>query len=151
MASLDLEPPFSVLATVDLGAPIASLRCARELCVVTHGSPTDALSIVDATDLSFRRLALEAGSDPRDVAILDATSLLVTYGERAYLDRVTLPGGARSPIDLTSLADADGLPEAGRMALCDGRVFVQLARVDHDTGAERAARCWRSSMGRGAS
>jgi hypothetical protein len=36
------------------------------------------------------------------------------------------------------LADEDGIPEALRMASCGPRVFVQLRRVDHESGANSA-------------
>jgi hypothetical protein len=39
------------------------------------------------------------------------------------------------PIDLSPLADADGLPEALKLASCGRRVFAQLRRVDHASGA----------------
>ncbi|HEY3451316.1 MAG TPA: hypothetical protein VGK67_33465 [Myxococcales bacterium] len=36
-----------------------------------------------------------------------------------------------TPIDLSVLADSDGLPEATRLTSCGRRVFVQLRRDDH--------------------
>lgn len=133
IASMDLTAPYTVRASADLGAPIVSVRCAADRCVVVHPSPIDRLSIVDAVDLSFTTVALERGSDPRDVVIVDRDTLIVSHHERSALSRVVL-GGATTPIDLGDLADADGLPEAGRMARCGGRAYVQLGRLDHTTG-----------------
>jgi hypothetical protein len=56
------------------------------------------------------------------------------YG-RAELLAIDLTTRAVSPIDVSALADEDGLPEVLKLASCGHRVFAQLRRVDHDTEA----------------
>ncbi len=133
IASVDLTNPWAVRASGDLGAPIASARCSGGRCLVVHPS-VDSVSVVNAADLSTAEpIVLEREADPRDVALVgDRTAVISQYG-RASLVVVDLVTRATSSIDLSALADADGLPEALKLATCGRRVFVQLRRVDHET------------------
>jgi hypothetical protein len=136
VAALEIAEPWTVRASADLGATVASARCLGARCVVVHPSPADSLSLIATSDLTrIATIALEAGADPRDVAFIDDHTLLVSQYGRSSLLEVDLPTGATTPIDLSALADDDGLPEAQMLARCGSRVFVQLRRVDHETGA----------------
>jgi len=134
IASLDVAAPWTPRASGDLGAPIASARCRDGRCLVVHPS-TDSISVVGASDLMTEDpITLEKGSDPRDVAIVDDHSAIVSqYGNAALLE-IDLNTRVTKAIDLSALTDEDGLPEALRMATCGRRVFVQLQRVDHRSG-----------------
>lgn len=136
IASLQLTSPWTVLSTGDLKQPTASARCFGGRCVVVHPSPADSLSLVDPLDLaSSTKIQLDRGADPRDVAFVDEKTIVVSqYGKSALLV-INLGSGSKESIDLGALADADTLPEALRMAHCGRRVFVQLLRIDHKTGA----------------
>lgn len=136
VAVTDVTSPWAVRGTASLGDSMASLRCGGGRCVVVHPSPADALSWIEASDAHLvRRISLERGSDPRDVALVDDTHALVTFQASASLALVDLESGETTrTIDLAPLADDDGLPEAGRVAICGDRVFVQLLRVEHGTG-----------------
>jgi hypothetical protein len=133
IASLDLAPPWTVRASDDLKEPIASARCRAGRCLIVHPA-VDAISVVDATDLSRGEpLVLARGADPRDVALVDDHTAVVSQYDRTDLVVVDLDTRATTSIDLSELADADGLPEALRLATCGRRVFVQLQRIDHET------------------
>lgn len=136
VAVTDVTSPWAARGTAALGDTIASLRCAGGRCVVVHPAPADALSWIDASDAHLvRRIPLERGSDPRDVALVDDTHALVTFFASASLALVDLEtGDTTRTIDLATLADDDGLPEASRAAICGERVFVQLLRIVHATG-----------------
>lgn len=132
MASLDVNAPWEVKATGDLGAVINSVRCRAGTCVIVHPSPINALSIVNAQSLDLiERIPLEPGSDPRDVAFTDDRTLVVSLYERSYLLELNLDNQAARQIDLSSLADKDGLPEAQMLASCGKQVYVQLQRISH--------------------
>lgn len=136
MASLDLAAPWTVRATGDLGSTVASARCRAGRCLVVHPSPADSISIVDAADLSLiDTVGLARDSDPRDVALVDDRTAVVSLHGEAELLVMDLDTGQTSRIDLSALADGDGLPESLRLAHCGRRVFVQLRRVDHESGA----------------
>ncbi|MBK8697351.1 MAG: hypothetical protein IPN17_35105 [Deltaproteobacteria bacterium] len=137
IASVGLAAPYAVRASADLRAMVGSARCRFGLCVVTHPEPANALSVVSAADLTVRAtIALGDRVDPRDVAIVDDHTAVVSLYERAELLQVDLVTRATTPIDLRALADADGLPEATWLATCGRRVFAQLRRVEHESGAD---------------
>lgn len=133
VASLDIANPWAVRASEDLGAPIASARCRGGRCLVVHPS-VDSISIVDAAGLApADPIVLERGADPRDVAFISDDSVLVSQYGRPELLEIDLTTRKTTPIDLSALADDDGLPEPLRLARCGRRVFVQLRRVDHES------------------
>src|SRR5262249_19155262 len=121
------------------GATVRSARCRGDVCVAVHPSPSDSVSVLHASDLSLiTRMALPAGSDPRDVALVDQRTAVVSLYGSASLMLVDWISGSQTPIDLGGRADSDGLPEAERLAICGRRVYAQLRRVDHDSGAPAA-------------
>lgn len=136
IASIEIAAPWTLRGSGDLGATIGSARCRGGRCLVVHPSPVDSISVVDASDLGVTdTIVLEHGADPRDVALVgDHTAVVSQYG-RAELLEVDLVTRTTTPIDVSVLADADGLPEALRLASCGRRVFAQLQRLDHATGA----------------
>jgi hypothetical protein len=135
IASLELAEPWTVHASADLGATTASARCRDGLCLVAHPSPADSISIVRASDLSVvDTIRLERDADPRDVALVGSGTAIVSQYGRPELLELDLATRSIAPIDLSALADEDGRPEALRMAHCGRRVFVQLQRIDRDTG-----------------
>lgn len=135
IAALEITAPWTVLESADLGAVISSARCRAGRCLVVHPAPVDSISVVDAADLSFTTIALERGSDPRHAAFVDDDTAVVSQYGRAELLEIDLGTQATTPIDLSALADDDGLPEALRLASCGRRVFAQLLRIDHETQA----------------
>lgn len=69
-----------------------------------------------------------AAANPHDVAIGADGSLWVTrFGAKSLL--VIGPDGARSTVDLSGFADADGKPEMDALAWVGGRLYVTLARI----------------------
>ena len=139
IASIDIAAPWSLRASGDLHAAISSARCRDGRCLVVHPSPANSISIVDASTLSVAEpITLPRGSDPRDVALVDDHTAVVSQYGTAELLEIDLTTRAMVPIDLSALADADGLAEALRLASCGRRVFAQLLRVDHETGTPAA-------------
>lgn len=135
-ASVDVASPWTVRATTDLGAPNANAQCRGSLCLVVHPTPTDTVDLVDATTLEVRRtFTLAAGADPRDAAWIDDQTAIVTqYGRGAAL-AVDIDTALITPIDLEAVSDDDARPEAERVTTCGRRAYVQLARIDHESGA----------------
>ncbi|MDX2165563.1 MAG: hypothetical protein SF182_00805 [Deltaproteobacteria bacterium] len=133
IASLDLLAPWTLRASADLGSDIASARCGAGRCLIVHPS-IDAVSVVDALTLARGEpIQLQRAADPRDVALVGARTAVVGQYGRAELLEIDLLTRDTMAIDLTPLADADGVPEVLHLATCGRRVFVQLRRVDHQT------------------
>lgn len=139
IASVDVAAPWSVRAADDLALPVASAKCRAGRCLIVHPSPADSISVVDAADLSRATpIQLDRGADPRDVTfVADDRVIISQYGKAELLD-LDLQTRDSSVIDLSPLADEDGLPEALRLSHCGSRVFVQLRRVDHASNAPAA-------------
>lgn len=131
LASLDAVDPFAVRATADLGDAIGTLRCAGATCITTHPAAST-LRILDALTLHVRGTVVLDRRTPRDVAILDDHTALVSTVEDGALVIVDLATATSTgTVDLSVLADADGNPDAQEVAHCGPRAYVQLARIDH--------------------
>jgi hypothetical protein len=76
------------------------------------------------------------GTNPHDILFVAPNKAYVTLYERAGLAIVdpsagpTCDGFLRGSIDLSPLADADGIPEMDQMALIGTRLYVSLERLD---------------------
>lgn len=134
VASLDTAAPWAVRTSSDLGAQVASARCRGAICVAVHPD-IDSISILNAVDLSVRTLPFDRKSGLRDAVFLSDREILVSAYERAAIFRVDLDRGATTEIDLSAVADEDGLPESHRIAVCGTRAFVQLRRTNHEDGS----------------
>jgi hypothetical protein len=77
------------------------------------------------------RFPVGSGTDPRDIAVVDASRAYESrYDSRWLLVVDPSTGAPTDSIDLGEFADADGLPEAAWMELDGSRLFVQVQRVD---------------------
>ena len=80
--------------------------------------------------------SVENGSNPHDIAFAAPNKAYVTRYERATIlivDPTTGPdcaGFVRGTVDLSALADADGLPEMDQAVVIRGELFVTLQRLD---------------------
>jgi hypothetical protein len=98
---------------------------------VVHPSPFEAVSVIDAGDVSLiDTIELDPRADPRDVALIGDDTAVISQNGSSELLEIDLRTGTTTSIDLSELADADGLPEASKMASCGRRVFVQLRRIN---------------------
>lgn len=80
--------------------------------------------------------SVDNGSNPHDIAFAAPDKAYVTRYERATLLIVDPTTGAdcagfvRGTIDLSALADADGLPEMDQAVVIGGKLYVTLQRLD---------------------
>ncbi len=125
----------------------AVVRAAGERVYVVNRFLGDNLQVLDpARGLdTVLQCSTGEGSNPHDVAVVDAHKAYVTRYGRAQL-WVVDPGAAgcggfrRGTIDLGPYADADGIPEMAQMAVVGGRLFVTLERLDRGQRFAPAAR-----------
>lgn len=135
IASLSLAAPWGVLASGQLGLPIASARCRAGVCAIVHPAPDSAVSLVDSATLQLlQRITLPADSDPHDAVFTGDHTLVVSLHGRDHLLEIDTGTLAQRRIELPGLADADGLPESHRLAACGRQVYLQLQRLDHESG-----------------
>lgn len=93
------------------------------------------LQIIDPHGFeTLQQIDVGAGSRPEDVLVLSPTRAYVTRAAATHLLRVNpITGRTTDVLDLSPLADADGIPEMARMARFGQRLFVQLQRIDEKT------------------
>lgn len=134
--SIDATSPFAVRARADFGLEVANVQCLGLRCAAVHPGSKPSVTVFDARDLStIRAFELADGAEPRDAAFLDEDTLVVSQYGSADLLVFAIGAQTSTPIDLGVLADDDDLPESGRIAICGRRAFVQLGRLDHESGS----------------
>ena len=129
--AIEADPPWAyatpALATDAQGVVHVSGNLVYHLSLLTGR-----LLVIDATDWTVERTHdFGAAEEPRDVTVVSATTAYLARAKSTQLARVDLVTGALTDVvDLGPFADADGFPEMERMIAFDGRLYVQLRRVD---------------------
>jgi hypothetical protein len=76
---------------------------------------------------------LGADSGPADIAVVNPELAYVSRRPATHLLRLNLiTGASEEVVDLAAFADDDGVPDMEIMAMHEGRLFVQIRRVDWD-------------------
>ncbi len=129
------ESPWAFDTPVLETGPESILRAAGGLLyVVSRAEGT--VTIIDAdTWITQRVHSIGADSEPLDIAIAAPELAYVTRRYATHLLRLDLVTGAFEEIvDLSFLADADGVPDLGMMAVHEGRLLVQIRRLGPKPG-----------------
>jgi hypothetical protein len=100
--------------------------------VLSAGDRT--VRIVDPTSWTVERsFTLSGGDQPVDIQVVTPQLAYITRQNATGLLQLDLSSGAMDEVvDLGVLADSDGIPEQGTMAVSDGRLFIQLQRLSFD-------------------
>lgn len=136
------EPWELVTPPLETGPnPIVRFARAR-LLVLSRGSGT--VSVVDPSAWSvLDTFELGAASQLQDIALADPQRAYLTRAGATHLLRLDLLTGQTSEvIDLSPYADADGIPDLGMMAVHEGRLFVQIRRVDSISPSQSTLRSY---------
>ena len=81
-----------------------------------------------------RQFSVGNGTDPHDILVVSDTKAYVTRYNTTELWIVDPTTGTQTgSIDLSTLADSDGMPEMDRMIRVGDRVFVSIQRLDRNT------------------
>jgi hypothetical protein len=111
------------------------VRASRRFVYAT--SPLDGtITVVDARCWTVARVhALKPADEPFDIAVVSRRRAYVSARRATHLLRLDLETGtATQAVDLGPLADPDGVPDMGTLALHHRRLFVQLRRLDDEAG-----------------
>ncbi len=95
----------------------------------------DNIRVLDPQDgfRTVRQFSVGPGSNPQDICFVSPYRAFVTRYESAELWEVDPATGQHTDtIDLSPLADADGLPEMHSMAIRGERLYVTIQRLDRD-------------------
>jgi hypothetical protein len=85
----------------------------------------------DAPVLEF---ALADGANPQDADVCGGALWISQYGLPRLVAHDLDSGFLLGAVDLSALADGDGIPEASSMVEVDGVLYVSLQRLDRDNG-----------------
>lgn len=139
-AVVGLEPPRPVTPSSAQRRIFrdAVVRTFDGLVYVLNRLFADNLQVIDPAD-GFRtrtQCSTGNGSNPHDIAFASRRKAYVSLFEEPELLIVDPSAGAdcrgfvRGRIDLSALADADGIPDMDQMALVGDRLYVALQRLD---------------------
>jgi hypothetical protein len=115
---------------LNVGANL-TLHVASELVYAV--SRTDAtVAVIDpGTWTVLRTLSVGVGRQPVDIAVIAADLAYVSCADETHLLRFNpITGETARVVDLSIFADMDGVPDLNMMAVHEGRLFVQLRRID---------------------
>jgi len=129
------EPWDFTTPPLDVGANAIARFAQGVLYVVSRSE--DTITAIDPVSWSILHVyTIGEGSEPLDIAVVDAQSAYVTRRLATHLLRLDLDTGATSEAtDLSTFADSDGVPDMGMMAVHEGRLFVQIRRQDTEAGS----------------
>ncbi len=128
IAALDAAPPYA-FTTPELAVGADGLVRAALGRVYHLSRSSGALTVIDPESWTpVQSFALGAGSEPRDVAVIDADTAYVSRRSARYLWRIDLASGAKvDAVDLEPLGAGDGNPAMDTMLVRAGRLYLQLA------------------------
>lgn len=142
-AVVGLDPPRSVVPSSPQRRIFrdAAVRAVDDLIYVVNRLYADNIQVLDPADNFRTRLQCSTGNgtNPHDIAVVSRRKAYVSLFEKAEL--LIVNPSAQSDcrdfiigrIDLSSLADADGVPDMDLMALAGDRLYVALQRLDINT------------------
>jgi len=132
---MDMHPPWAHDNNYGTLHGDAVARSYQGLIYVVERWGADDIRVIDP-QLDFetvRQFSVGPGSNPQDICFLNPTRAFVTrYDETDLWEVNPATGQHTDSIDLSPLADADGLPEMHGMAIHGGRLFVTVQRLDRD-------------------
>ncbi len=134
LAVLDLETNEATVNVLNIHSD-ASVLTYRGKVYVINRLNQDNILVLDPDDLSTPLLQFSVGNgtNPQDIAFVSETK---AYVARRASERVLVvnpaTGDSLGSIDLSFVADADGLPEAKFMTIFDGRLYVTCQRLDRN-------------------
>ncbi len=134
-STIDVIPPWSVDLNLESVHSDAVARFHDGLVYVVNRLFQDNIQVLDpeAGFETIRQFSVGPGSNPQDIAFVSSTRAYVTRYESAWLYEVDPTNGTvTDSIDLSVLADGDGLPEMAQMAVWEELLFVQIQRMDRD-------------------
>jgi hypothetical protein len=108
----------------------------EDMVFVVNRYLADNIQIVDPNSgfATIGQYSVGNGSNPHDIRLVGSNKAYVTrYEWKTLLICDPYTGDSLGVIDLSSLADSDGIPEMDRMEIVDGKVFVTLNSIDRST------------------
>jgi hypothetical protein len=137
-STIEVEPPRDTRVSI---APVSTDAVAHydygeDMVFVVNRYLADNIQIVDPNQnfATVGQYSVGNGTNPHDIRLASHTKAYVSRFESTDLLIVNpFTGAVLDSIDLSVLADADGIPEMDRMEIVDGKLFVTLNSINHST------------------
>jgi len=131
LRAMSVRPPWEFQTPpLETGSDSILRFADGRLYVVSRVESTIAVISTD-TWTTLQVHSLVAGSEPLDIAVVSPQRAYVTRRTATHLLRLDLATGtSEEVVDLGVFADADGVPDMGMMAVHEGRLFVQIRRLN---------------------
>ena len=113
------------------------MRTYRDKVYILNRLPQDNVIVLDRSDLMTPLIQYSTGngSNPKDIAFFSEEKAYISLYERTQLLIVNPVTGVRwVSVDLSTFADADGLPEVSQLALYGSHLFAACQRLDRENG-----------------
>lgn len=132
---VDLDSPFGATLDVAPLCPDAVARLQGDEIYVVNRLGCDNIQVLDAeTYATLREFSVGPGSNPQDIAFASPNRAYVTRYDSPWLLEIDPTTGARlDSVDLSVMADADGLPEMSRMHFRAPYLYIQIQRLDSNS------------------
>ena len=136
------------LSSVDLGTNTATndhllihsdaaVRTYRDKVYILNRLGQDNVIVLKGSDLGtpLTQFSTGNGSNPKDIAFVSEEKAYISLYERTQLLIVNpVTGDSLGSVDLSTFADADGLPETSQLALYGGYLFAACQRLNREDG-----------------
>lgn len=115
----------------------AVVRVHRDRVYVLNRLGQDNVIVLDRGDLAtpLTQYSTGNGTNPHDIAFVSEEKAYISLYERTELLVVNpVTGDSLGSVDLSTFADADGLPETSQLAIHGGHLFAACHRLDRENG-----------------
>lgn len=115
----------------------AVVRTYRDKVYILNRLGQDNVIVLDGDDLQtpLTQYSTGNGTNPHDIAFVSEEKAYISLYERTQLLIVNpVTGDSLGTVDLSTFADADGLPEISQLVINGDRLFAACHRLDRENG-----------------
>ncbi len=136
LSSLDLGTNTAVNDHLTIHSD-AVVRTYRDKVYILNRLGQDNVIVLDGDDLQTPQTQYSTGNgtNPHDIAFVSEEKAYISrYGRTHLLVVNPVTGDSLGTVDLSTFADADGLPETSQLAVHGGHLFAACHRLDRENG-----------------
>ena|GEM_PF-287480 len=134
-STIEVVPPRATqvsISSVHTDA-VAHYDYAENMVFVVNRLGADNIQLVDPESgfATVGQYSIGNGSNPHDIRLAGSKAYVTRYEYKTLLICDPYTGDSLGVIDLSPVADSDGIPEMDRMEIVDDRLFIVLNSINH--------------------